>query len=125
MAAQDDDGGDMARRTSRFETQGPSLFERCFAALFSGAAAGATYAGWMFYRSGRWGPEQIADFKDLGLWIVQAGAVLGFLGGISLAASFWGDAWDTRDQPFVSLRTAVILIMLGAIAYGVYKQMGL
>jgi hypothetical protein len=34
----------MVRRTSHFETQGPSLFARCFAALFSGAVAGATCA---------------------------------------------------------------------------------
>lgn len=110
---------------NRFETQSPSLFERCFAALFSGAAAGGTYAVWLVYRSGHWGSEQIASFKELGVWIVLAGALLGFLGGVSLAAAFWGDTWDTRDQPFISLRTAVVLLVLGCIAYGLYKHSGL
>lgn len=111
------------RSTTRSETHGHSLSDRCFAALFSGTAAGATYAVWMFYRSGRWGPEQIAAFKELGVWIVLAGAVLGFLGGLSLAASFWGEAWDTNHQPLISLRTAVTLLVLGAIAYGAYKHL--
>lgn len=79
----------------------------------------------MFYRSGRWGPDQIADFKQLGTWIMLAGAVLGFLGGISLVASFWGDAWDTRDQPLVSLKTAVVLLVLAGIGYGLFKHWGL
>lgn len=109
----------------RFDTPGPSLFERCFAALFSGAAAGGTYAAWLFYRSGQWGAEQVASFKELGMWIALAGAVLGFLGGLSLAAAFWGDAWDTRDQPLISLRTAIVLLVLGSIAYGLYQHSGL
>jgi hypothetical protein len=53
---------------SNFETSNPSLFERCFAAVFSGLAAGLTYAVWIYFRSGQWGPEQLADLMGIGKW---------------------------------------------------------
>jgi len=102
-------------------TSGPSLFERCFAAVFSGLAAGATYAGWLFFHAGHWGADQMASFKVMGKWAVLGGALLGFLGGISLAAIVWGEVWDTRDEPLISLRTALILLVLASIAYAVFR----
>jgi hypothetical protein len=104
------------------ETDNPSLFERCFAAAFSGMAAGATYATWLFFHTGTWGPEQVEAFKDIGKWVTLAGAVVGFLGGISLVAWLWGEIWDTSSQPLFSLRTAVVLLILAAIAYGIFKH---
>jgi hypothetical protein len=60
---------------SNFETSNPSLFERCFAAVFSGLAAGLTYAVWIYFRSGQWGPEQLADLMGIGKWVVLARGV--------------------------------------------------
>ncbi|WP_157281267.1 hypothetical protein [Methyloversatilis universalis] len=106
-----------------FETDNPSIFERCFAAAFSGVAAGATYATLLFFHTGTWGAEQVEAFKDIGKWIVLAGAVVGFLGGISLVVWIWGEIWDTSSQPLFSLRTAVALLALSAIAYGIFMHM--
>ena len=105
-----------------FESDNPSLFERCFAAVFSGAAAGATYGTWLFFHTGTWSGEPVEAFKDIGKWVVLAGAAVGFLGGISLVAWLWGAIWDTSSQPLFSLRTAVVLLVLGAIAFGIFKQ---
>ena len=100
----------------------PSFLERCFAAAFSGVAAGATYATWLAFRAGTWSAEQIAAFKDIGKWVVLAGAVIGFVGGISWVAWLWGAIWDTSNQPLISLRAAVALLVIGAIAYGLFKH---
>lgn len=105
-----------------FETDNPSLFERCFAAVFSGVAAGATYATWLFFHTGAWGAEQTEAFNDIGKWVALAGAVLGFLSGISLVAWLWGAIWELSSQPLFSLRTAVLLLVLVAIAYGIFKH---
>lgn len=104
------------------ETDRPSLFERCFAAVFSGLAAGATYATWLFFHSGTWNAEQISAFKEIGTWIVLAGALLGFLGGVTLVTSLWGQVWDTTNQPLISLHTAAVLLVLAAISYGLFKH---
>jgi len=101
----------------------PTLSERCFAAVFSGLAAGITYAVWLLLHGGRWGAEQVEALKEIGQWVVLAGAVVGFLGGISWVASLWGGIWDRSSQPIVSLRTAVVLLVLGSIAYGVFKHL--
>ena len=106
-----------------FETDSPSLFERCFAAVFSGLAAGATYATWLIFNTGSWGVEQEAAFKEVGKWIVLAGAALGFLGGISLIAWLWSEVWNTSNQPLFSLRTAFFLLVLVSIAYGISKHL--
>lgn len=99
-----------------------SLMARCFAAIFSGVAAGLTYCGWLIFHSRQWGPEQMASVKEFGVWVVLAGAALGFIGGISLTAWLWSQLWDTSNQPLISLRTALILIVLGSIAYGVFRS---
>ncbi|MDA7418005.1 hypothetical protein PGB34_16700 [Xenophilus arseniciresistens] len=107
---------------SKFETDSPSLFERCFAAVFSGLAAGVTYALWLFFHSGQWGAEQLAAVKDIGKWIVLAGTVLGFFGGISLVARLWGHVWESQSEPRISMRTALVLLALVAVGYWVLKQ---
>lgn len=106
---------------SKLDPVDTSLMARCFAALFSGIAAGLTYCGWLFFHTWQWGPEQLVAFRQFGVWVVLAGAVLGFIGGISLTAWLWSHLWDTSNQPMMSLRTALILIVLGSIAYGVFK----
>jgi len=103
-----------------YETRSPSLFERCFAAVFSGMAAGITYAIWVFYHSGSWGAEQIAEFKGIGIWVVLGGAVLGFLGGISLVTWLWGEIWETRTEALISMRTAIVLLCLVSIGYWLF-----
>jgi hypothetical protein len=108
---------------NKFESDSPSLFERCFAAIFSGLAAGITYAVWLFFHSGRWGVEQLAALKDIGKWAMLAGALLGFFGGISLVASLWGQVWETQNHSLISLRTAAVLLCLVAIGYGVFKHL--
>ena len=106
-----------------YGTDNPSLFERCFAAVFSGMAAGATYATWLFFHTGTWGAEQVEAFTGIGKWVVLAGAVVGFLSGISLVAWLWGEIWDTTSQPLFSLRIAVVLLVLVAIAYGIFAHL--
>lgn len=98
----------------------PTLSERFFAAIFSGFAAGVTYAVWVFFNAYRWGTEQIQALQSMGTWIVLAGGVLGFAGGISLVAQLWAHIWDTTNQPLLSLRTFVTLLVLASIAYGIY-----
>jgi hypothetical protein len=107
---------------SHFETSNPSLFERCFAAVFSGLAAGLTYAVWIYFRSGQWGPEQLADLMGIGKWVVLAGAVLGFFGGISLVTRLWGHLWETQNESLISLRTAIVLLGLAAVGYWVFMR---
>lgn len=108
-----------------FDNGKPSLFERCFAAAFSGLAAAASYATWLFFHTGTWGAEQATAFKGMGTWIVLAAAVLGFVGGISLVAWLWGEVWDTSSQPLFSLRTALVLLALTAMAYGLFRHLPL
>jgi len=103
------------------ESDTPSLFERCFAAMFSGMAAGITYAVWAFFRAGHWGVEEIAGAKDMGKWAVLAGAVLGFFGGITLVTSLWGRLWETRNGPLITMETALVLVVLGSIGYWVLR----
>ena len=95
----------------------PTFGDRCFAALFSAIAAGITYAVWVFFHAGQWGPEQIQDFKELGKWIVLAGGILGFAGGLSLVGGLWATIWETRNQALISLPTALVLIVLFALVY--------
>jgi hypothetical protein len=106
---------------NHFDPEKPTLFERFFAALFSAIAAGVTYAVWVFFNSGRWGPEQMQALQGIGKWIVLAGGVLGFVGGISRVIQLWAHLWDTTHQPLISLRTFLTLLVLASIGYGVYK----
>jgi hypothetical protein len=106
---------------SKHDPVDTSLMARCFAAIFSGVAAGLTYCGWVIFHSRQWGPEQIASVKEFGIWVVLAGAALGFIGGISLTAWIWSELWDTNRQPLISMRTGVALLVLGSIIYGVFK----
>lgn len=99
----------------------PTLFERCFAAFFSACAAGLTFAVWVYFHSGQVSAEQFVEFEQIGKWAVLAGAALGFLGGISAVTTVWSHLWETRSQPLISLRTALLLIAIAAIAYGVLK----
>lgn len=108
---------------SNFESDNPTLLERCFAAIFSGFAAGATYATWLFFHTGIWGSNQLTAFKETGKWVVLAGALFGFFGGISLVVRLWSTVWEPSQVPFFSLRTATILLVLASIAFGVYKHL--
>lgn len=103
------------------DADSPTLFERVFAALFSGMAAGITYAVWVFFHSDQLGSDQLAAARDMGIWVVLAGAVLGFVGGISLVTSLWGRLWETRSGPLITMETALLLVVLGSIAYWVLK----
>lgn len=107
---------------NQYQSGSPTLFERCFAAVFSGMAAGITYAVFMYFRWGQWGAEQMDAVKDMGKWAVLGGAVLGFLGGISWVTWLWGQVWETRNDNLISLRTALVLLCLGGIAYGIVKS---
>ncbi len=109
---------------SRYETDRPSLFERCFAAVFSGAAAGATYTVWLLYHGGQWGAAQMASLRSIGVWVVLAGAALGFVFGISLVTRLWGGLWETNDEPSLSWRTVLMLLVLGAVVYAAFKRWG-
>ena len=109
------------RNVKHSDPEKPTLFERFFAAFFSAIAAGVTYAVWVFFNSGRWGTEQLQTLQDIGKWVVLAGGVLGFLGGISLVAQLWAHIWDTTNQPLMSLRTFFTVLVLASIAYGIYK----
>lgn len=106
---------------NHFAPEKTTLFERFFAALFSAIAAGVTYAFWVFFHSGRWGPEQMQALQSIGKWIVLAGAVLGFVGGISRVVQLWALLWDTTHQPLISLRTFLTLLVLASIGYGAYQ----
>ena len=107
---------------SKFETDSPSLLERCFAAVFSGLAAGITYAVVLFFEAGAWNADQLSALKDMGKWVVLAGAALGFFGGISLVSWLWGHVWGTRSEALISMQTAIVLLVLAGIGYGVYKM---
>lgn len=107
---------------SRFETDNPSLLERCFAAVFSGLAAGITYAVVLFFEADAWDADQLATLQETGIWVCLMGAVLGFFGGISLAAWLWGHVWGTRNEALISMQTAIVLLVLAGIGYGVYKM---
>ncbi len=107
---------------NQYQSGSPTLFERCFAAVFSGMAAGITYAVFMYFRWGQWSAEQMDAVKDMGKWAVLGGAVLGFLGGISMVTWLWGQVWETRNDNLISLRTALVLLCLGGIAYGMLKS---
>lgn len=47
----------------------PTLSERFFAAIFSGFAAGVTYAVWVFFNAYRWGIEQIQTLQSMGTYL--------------------------------------------------------
>ncbi len=106
---------------NQYQSRSPTLFERCFAAVFSGMAAGITYAVVMFFRWGKWGTEQMDAVKDMGKWAVLGGAVLVFLGGISLVTWLRGQVWEARNDSLISLRTALFLLCLSGIACGLFN----
>ena len=107
---------------SNFDSGNPSFSERFIAAIFSGAAAGITYVVCVTFYAGRWDTAQWLAYKDIGQWVVLAGAILGFLGGISLVAWLWGVVWETHNDSLISPFTAVVLLVLVAIGYGFLKH---